>query len=71
MIGGTAVGGEIGAVGNGKIVPKLVGTDCGWGWWSGIPVTSRIVTGGWGYGSGVVAHVKSPNVCGELGVHAR
>ncbi len=68
VIRGTAVRGEVGAIWDGNIVPKLIGIKRGWGWWSGIPVTPRIVTGGCD-GSGVVAHVKSPRTRGKLGIH--
>ncbi len=64
------VRGEVGAVGNVNVVPKLIGSDCGWGCCSGIPVSPRIVTGGWGDGSGVAAHVESPIVGGVAGIRA-
>ncbi len=67
---GTAVGGEVGTIWNVDIVPKLVGIDLCWGWWSGVPVGPRIVTGGWGDGSNVVAHVESPDKGSELGICA-
>ncbi len=61
---------EVGTVRDVDIVPKLVSSNLGWGWWSGIPVAPRIMTGGWGDGSGVTAHVESPVMCGKLGVRA-
>ncbi len=70
MVWGTTVGGEIDTVGNVDVVPKLIGIDISWGWWSGVPVGPRIVTGGWGNGSDVAAHVESPLVLSESGIHA-
>ncbi len=70
MIGGAAVGGEIGAVGDIDIVPKLVGSDIGWGWWSNVTICPRIVTGGWSDGLNVMAHVESSNVHGKSGIRA-
>ncbi len=70
MIWGSTVGGEVGAVGNVNIVSKLIRKDCGWGCCSGIPVSPRIVTGSWGDGSGVTAHVESLVVGGISGVRA-
>ncbi len=70
VIGGAAVRGEVGAVWNIDVVPKLIRSDIGWGWWSDVPIVPRIVTGGWGDGSNDVAHVESPNKVGELGIRA-
>ncbi len=62
------IGGEVSTVRDVNVVSKLIRSDIGWGWWSGVPVSPRIVTGGWGDGSNVVAHVKSPD---ESGICAR
>ncbi len=68
MIGELVIGGEVCAVWDVNIVPKLIGSDIGWGWWSGVPVSPRIVTGDWGDGSSVAAHIESPDMRGELGI---
>ncbi len=70
VTGGASVRGEVGAVRDVDIVPKLIGINLSWGWWSGVPVLPRIVTGGWFNGSGVTAHIKSPLTRGESGVCA-
>ncbi len=70
MIGGPAIRGEVGAVGDINIVPKLIGSDSGWGWWSGVSVTPRIITGGGGDGSDVAAHIESPSALCESGIRA-
>ncbi len=68
---GSAVGGEVGAVGNIDVVPKLIRINLSWGWWSSVPVTPRIMIGGWGDGSGVVAQVESALITCESGISAR
>ncbi len=70
VVRGAAVRGEVGTVGNVDIVPKLIRSDCGWGCCSGIPVSPRIVTGDWGDGSNVVAHIVSLVVSGISGICA-
>ncbi len=74
MISGTAVGGEVGTVWNGKIVPKVIGIKRGNVCCRTVPVSPRIVAMGSDRGdrSDVAAHVKSPAVivCCEIGVVA-
>ncbi len=71
VTGRSAIGRKIGAVWYVDIVSKLIRSDLSCGWWSGVPVTPRIVTGGWGDGSGVMAHIESACIGGELGICAR
>ncbi len=55
-------GGEVGTVWNGKIVPKLlIGVSCCRNGWNEVPLHPRIIIGGWGDGSGVVAYEESPS----------
>ena len=60
--GSIARGGEVGAVRNGKIVPKLlVGVSCCKGNWGRVSLCPSIVVIDWGDGSGVAAQEESPS----------
>ncbi len=70
VVWGTAVGGEVGTIWNGNIVPELTGANWGRGWWSiVVPSTvAGVIVGS--DGSNVVAHIESPAVANETGIFA-
>ena len=72
VIGEATVGGEVGAVWNGNIVPEIIGIEHGCRCCRVVPMCPRIVAMGieGGDGSGVLAHIESPAciVCCKMGI---
>ncbi len=77
VVWGAMVGGEVGAIRNGNIVPELVGANWGCEWWSTVIPTGyiipsmvvRVIAGG--DGSDVTAHIESPAVADVAGIFPR